>query len=553
MTVVKLSIVKYKASIYHIVMNRFFNPFLLHSDIDIHPRTWICLRGEKLRKVFRDLKEVVKKENQLSTNALTKFISSEYKCSPNTIGRIMYGSTKYYPIPIFIEMLKLCRNPKKFAKTIIKNTRYLKVNSASAKPVKAVKRLNRNLAKILGAFMADGNLSIQVIFANFDLNSLDSLRQNLEKRRIKHSLGKVPSRNQFYISVMANKQNLAVLNELIASYTKLIKIQTHFNIELTDEYRDNVDTFREWLGEEFDIQPNSLQRKKNAWRVIFSSKILARYLIIFFGVTPGSKTYTAFEPMIIKSSPLLIRKAFARGVLMFDGCVTKNNRILLSVVSKDLHESIKEIWKKANIQFGVSLSKRRGQTEYCIFSTAGNRINKLLEYFETGTQKEKLMRWLMGDLNSHPIIPTNGSSVSTQKILESLGEIRKCDSEFLKEQFKCTHTTIRIYLKILKAQGKIILSNQPNGISDYTSKTTTVLLKRVFHNLIFQKIKDQFYLNNNFAKYLGVHKSTLSAWRTQKNRMPLYILKEFCNILHIDYNQALQNVIKTDREIVTII
>lgn len=535
-------------------MSKDFNLLSLHADTDIHPRSWVCLNGSQLGENVKTLIDVVQDRQKLSKNALSKFISSKFHCNINTIGRILQGNTEYYPIPILLEILKLSKSPKGILKKIHNVTEYLKVNSASAKPVKAVKRLSRNLAKILGAFMADGSLSIQVVFADFDLNDLDSLSQNLEKRGIKHTSGRVPSRNQFYVSITANKQNSPVLNELIASYSNFTKIQTHFNIELADEYRDNVDTFRKWLREEFAIQPHRFEQKKNAWRVVFSNKILARYLITFFGVTPGLKTYTASEPKIIQASSLLIRKAFARGVLMFDGCVTKNNRIILSVVSKDLLESIKEIWQKDYVQFGETFSKRRGQIEYRIFTTAENRINKLLQYFESGTQKEKLMKWLTGDLNSQPIItPKNSSFVSTHKILENLQKIKKCDSEFLQEQFKCTHTTIRIYLKILKAQGKITLSNQPNGISSYTSKTTTVLLKRGFHNLVFQRIKDQFYLNNNFANYLDVNKATLSAWKVRKSRMPLYILKEFCNVLAIDYNQALQNVVKTDREIAAII
>jgi len=535
-------------------MSKVFNLLLLHSDNDIHPRTWLCLQGAKLSDTLRLLEKSVRDKNKISRNALAKLISSKYKCSINTVKRILQRNTKFYPIPILIELLKLHKSSEKIVSQINKNTEFLKVNSASAKPVRATKKLNKNMAKILGAFMADGSLSVQVIVAASSLKYLEKVKLKLENLKIRYSLGKAPSRNQTYISIRVNPDNIKSLNKILRNCPKNLKTQTHYAFELTDEYKDNVEAFRGWIKKEFDIYPNIFGIKKNAWRVAYSNKILSRYLTTFFEVIPGPKTYTAFEPRAVQTSSLDIRKAFARGVLMFDGCVTKNSRVSISVKSKTLHKSIKEIWEKDKIKFGSYLSKRRFGAEFCLFTTAENQTNKLLGYFESGTQKEKLMRWLNGDVSSNPVIKTKADFlISTQNILKILQRLKKSDSSFLKKYFNCTHTTVRTYLRILRNQNKIKLSNRPSGINIYVDKNTTVLLNNGVHNLLFQKVKTRFGLCKNFAKFLGIHKATLSAWKLRKSRIPVHVLKEFCGILNFDYSEALKSVENVDREIAEII
>src|SRR3989344_1265495 len=138
-------------------MNRKFNLLLLHSQTDIHPRTWICLSGSKLANIIKKLEKTVLNENNTNRTTLSKLISSKYRSSINTVMRVLQRNTKYYPLPILLEMLKLTKHLKEITEEINEATEYLKVNSASAKPVKAIRILNENLSKILGAFMADGS------------------------------------------------------------------------------------------------------------------------------------------------------------------------------------------------------------------------------------------------------------------------------------------------------------------------------------------------------------------------------------------------------------
>lgn len=529
-------------------MSKKINLLLLNTPQDKHPRTWICLKGSRLGHILKELENNALKNQKWSKNQLNKKLVNQLNCAVNTIGMTLREKREFYPIPIIEALLRFSKNKRKFLREITDNIEYLKVNSASAKPVKAVNKLNKNLAKILGAFMADGSLSVQIIIASSQPKNLSKAKYELIKLQIPYSSGNAPSRKQHYISIQVNRSNFKILNKLIFSFHFLI--QTHYNIELVDEYKDNVETFIKWIKEEFNIKPTNFYKKRNAWRVIFSNKILARYLICFFDVIPGPKTYDAHEPEIIKKSGLATRKEFAKGALMFDGCVSMNKKVLFSTKSEKFLSSIVDIWTRDRVKFGTSFNQKR--KEYNLYTKTENEKKRLLKYFEPKTPKWKLLQWLSGDLNQASLLK-NKSRFSLDRVLKILHRIKSCDAIFLKNYFKRSHSTIRSFLRILKDQGKIRLSNQPQFISNYIDKGTTILLKQRIHEKLFKKIKNKFGEYQNLARFLEINKSTFSAWRVRKNRIPIYILKKICRITDFDLVEVLRNIEKTDREIAEII
>ncbi|MCX6789669.1 MAG: hypothetical protein NTZ42_03630 [Candidatus Gribaldobacteria bacterium] len=427
------------------------------------------------------------KNRKLSRDGLSRLLGSHLNCSPSTIKQILQGKREYYPIPVILELIKLSSKKRKFLHDFKQNIKSLKINSASSRSVKATSVLSENLAKILGAFMADGSLSL-----------------------------------------------------------------THYNIELIDEYKDSVEAFIRWINEEFRVSPTSLKRKKNAWRVIFSNKILARYLTSFFEVNPGPKTFDAFEPKIIKTSSLKIRKNFARGALMFDGCVTISKKIMFSSKSKILIESIKEIWSRDSVHFGMSFSSNRNETN--LFTTSKNRKEKLQSYFEKNTQKWKLFKWISGDLTQSPVIKSKSSASYVEKTLEIIRKAKYCDTFFIKKSLRCNHTTARNYLKILRDQKRIKLTNKPNQITQYISPKATLILRTKAHNFIFTKIKKEYGTYKSFSGILNIKKATFSRWRVKKSGIPIHILKLTCQILNVDFKKMRKgNIKKIDREIAEII
>lgn len=525
-----------------------FNILQLHSPDDIHPRTWICIKGKKLEPILKSLEKEVLLLHKLTRESLSREISSILGCALGVVKQTLQGRGGAYALPIVFELLKKSKQKNKFLKEIKKNIEFLKVNSASSKPIKAVTALTPTLAKILGAFMADGSLSVQLIIASSDKKELLKVMPTLDKLKCKYSIGASIARKQHYIAVQVNKTNLDIVEKL-KKFESLF-LQHHYTIELTEEYKDNVDAFNRWLYEIFLIKPTSIYKKNNAWRTIFSNKILARYLMKFFEVIPGPKSYTAHEPISIKKSSLHIRRSFAQGILMFDGCVTKAGKMSLNIRSRLLYESIKEIWTKDNINSGGGVNKRN---EWCISTTEKNNKDKFYKYFEDNTQKNNLLKWIAGDTNSIPFIKQNLSHLSTTKILDILKEVKSCDISFLEKAFNKRQVTIAHYLRILKNQGKIIISNTPREITDNTADTTSVLLKHAVHMLVFKKIREKFITDKNLANILQVEKGTFSAWRKRKNRIPLLTLKEICNLIELDFALIRNQIDNTDRNIVELV
>ncbi|TSC67354.1 MAG: hypothetical protein CEO19_264, partial [Parcubacteria group bacterium Gr01-1014_73] len=401
--------------------------------------------------------------------------------------------------------------------------------------------------KIIGAVMADGSLSIQIVFAAPTEKELTEIKMALTRQNIKYSIGYSKSRLQHYISTQITGQNIGPIKNL---YPKNILVQTHYNIELTDEYRDSVESFNVWMKEIFGVEPTSFQQRKNAWRTIFSNKIIARFFMQFFEIMPGPKTFTAYEPIQIQKASLGTRKSFARGVLMFDGCVTKSGKITLSSKSKLLTTAIENIWAKDDIAYGKATENTRG--EWIIFSTSKNKMAKLLNYFEPKTQKYKLLCWINGDKHFTPIIKDN-HTLSVKKIILLLNKIKSCDVSFIEKYFKCSYVTVRTYLNILKKHGSIRISNKPKVWSEHISDTTTLRLEKKAHDKIFNKIKEKLGHYKNAAVILGIHKSTISAWKLQKIRIPLKTFRRLCALLEVNFKDITQSIVQTDRDIIEFI
>src|SRR3989338_9536384 len=130
-------------------MSKYFSPLLFHARTDIHPRTWVCIHGPGLALIFRNLENEARSRSKLRRTNLAIKISSKFKCSTNTIGRILSGNTKFYPLPIVLELLSLVPNPEKYIREIDETVEVLKVNSASATPIQFPQGMTPTLSNII--------------------------------------------------------------------------------------------------------------------------------------------------------------------------------------------------------------------------------------------------------------------------------------------------------------------------------------------------------------------------------------------------------------------
>ncbi len=104
----------------------------------------------------------------------------------------------------------------------------------------------------------------------------------------------------------------------------------------------------------FGIKPKIRIISKKYGRVIFSSKIIVRFLEQFFDIKHGPKTHTITEPKIIRNSKINHRIAFVKGLINTEGSVYKSNRAYyfeIKLVNKNLLNSVKEIFDLLRIKY----------------------------------------------------------------------------------------------------------------------------------------------------------------------------------------------------------
>jgi transcriptional regulator with XRE-family HTH domain len=290
---------------------------------------------------------------------------------------------------------------------IINSIDQLRVLQSNSKPIKAIKEINEDLAKIIGAFAADGN---------FDYP--DRIRWEDEY-----------------------KEQLEALSKWL---------EASFGIKLK-------------------IKPS--KRGKNSFTAGFRNKIFSRYLEIFFGFYPIDKRYIVDEPKLIKEQSLKIRKAFAAGALMFDGSVNLDGSVRFSSISKGFRDSVAEILLKDGIKLSISKkpdnSKRFGKYGEWYFCSSRKlnqeQLKKLSFYFDKNTLKRKVIDFYLGvykisnaeDLRI--LFPKIRSNVDPTSLFNIINRKRKgWDIYQLMNETNLSRRNLLVYLRILEVAGFLI-------------------------------------------------------------------------------------------------
>ncbi len=264
-----------------------------------------------------------------------------------------------------------------------------------------------------------------------------------------------------------------------------------YNYQLIDSDKSAVIEFTKWLEEVFSYKIKAKKHKKsNAYNIYFKSRIMGRYLNKFLDFPIGKKTDIVKEPEIIKNSNLNFRKAFALGVMTFDGSVDTRGKSMIQVKSKNLILDLYEIFKNENILISFN-NKSDKMGRYTLqFS---NFEPKLLNYFDKNSGKYlRLYELIYGfqgkaknleeakkafDL-AYP--KTTLSLITFSKILDILKQ---------KQTFS--------YQDILN-----ILKNQNTSISDTTLKYyIRILSNNSIVHLIERKPIKVFNFNNNLKEW----------------------------------------------------
>ena len=79
-----------------------------------------------------------------------------------------------------------------------------------------------------------------------------------------------------------------------------------------------------WINQVFEINVKP-KKEKNHYSIYISNKTIFRYFTNIFRFNPGRKTETVRIPKLIFDSSSEIKKSVIKGILMFDGSVSRAN------------------------------------------------------------------------------------------------------------------------------------------------------------------------------------------------------------------------------------
>ncbi|MBL7206162.1 MAG: hypothetical protein ISS36_01015 [Candidatus Aenigmarchaeota archaeon] len=338
-----------------------FNLLKLHQSIDIGPNSWICFGGNNLHE---EVKLAIERSGR-TRKEIVRDLSEKFNCSKGPFEESFYNH-KWIPIPILNFLID---NRIMFKNVILRNTEKLKVNTSKAKPITAVKNLTIDLCKIAGAFAADGNLHFRIGFQGKSKKHMNLFDDYFRLGK----LYRFRTNNIKLASKFATKIN-----------QKNIRMWQDYNIDLTDGYKISVKKYKKLIEKTFNLNLPKLREFRNAWRLNFSNKIIARYLTTFFGFPTGKKTMVVNEPKIIKDRGNKFRGAFLQGLLTFDGCVNKRGVVYFLSKSKRLINSANEIMINNNInpQIYNDIKRERWQIRLRKIDS-----EKCLKFFEPYTEK----------------------------------------------------------------------------------------------------------------------------------------------------------------------
>ena len=319
-----------------------FDLFKLHlSKEDKDPLSWICFMGNDIHKILWNMFIETQDSLEISRKDLISIISNSINCSKTYASNRIYPINNKFPIILIEELIMLwgaSLNKNRYEidekkQEIIANTKYLIQNHPKAKKTLAVKKLTKTLCKIAGAHAADGTL----------LKRYDSL-----------NILKLAQKDRQYASIYA-----------------------------------------QWIKGIFGLEP-CFNIEKHCYSVRISNKVISRYFNVFLNFPYGNKSKIVDMPRIIKESDIENQKAFACGVMTYEGSIEMSNVVSYGGLSNKLRDELVNIF----IKLGLKITKRDYKNKVFLLRT--NKLNKYdseywLQFFVENTEKWHRLKDIIED------------------------------------------------------------------------------------------------------------------------------------------------------------
>jgi len=261
-----------------------------------------------------------------------KFISDSFGFDYSSVCRWLKNH-KFVPLKLF-KLLK-----EVYFLDFSNHMKYF-VGCSNSRKIKIPKKLNENLAKVIGAHVADGCL----------------------KKRVSQS------KNGRYM---------------------------RYELVLREQYYSHVDSFCRWFNDCFDYGIRPIDRG-NHFEVYIGSRVIFEYFNKILKIPYGPKSATIRVPDYIKNSNYNIKVAFLMGIFMFDGSVErKTGYVSLVSRSEKLVKGLYKLLEDIGIVPDYINKKPDKYKRHRLIIRKQAKLKECLTLFEKDTEKwERLYKFL---------------------------------------------------------------------------------------------------------------------------------------------------------------
>jgi predicted transcriptional regulator len=453
-----------------------FDLLKLHIQEDIKPMSWICFKGENLHKIFLDMFIELQNHLNISKRELMFDLAKSIKCTKTCVSDRIYNIRSTFPIILVEALLILWKNSLQKneeelinkKQEILKNTDFLVQNHPKSKQIPALKVLTIPFCELLGIHAADGTL-LKRYSATYILKIIQK-----------------------------DKSDALIYSNLMKD---IFNITTHHSLE------------------------------KGYHCIRIHNKIVSRYFNIFFDFPFGDKSKTVVIPKIIQDSGVEYQKAFAKGVMTFEGSVERDGVVSYGGLSEKLRDQLCDIF----LNCGLIVKKRNYKNKVFLLRTPKLKKQEAEKWkilFTEGTEKWLKLQDIINGYNFHVDNLDNAL-----KIIDSMFPVKKhsltsivrliidkyssktVHLKELRKELKISKTTLNLFIGILNQMNILIPKRQGIFLNDET------------HKKIFNKINLK---NKDLSKIFDVKIWNIKHWKDQSCSIPLNYIDKILSLANMD-------------------
>jgi hypothetical protein len=198
------------------------------------------------------------------------------------------------------------------------------------------------------------------------------------------------AKKRITLPTQINKQLAKIVGAILADGHLKIRISKrgyHYELVLREEYKSNVDAFIKWVYDVFNLKLN-VKKEDNHHYIYCSNKIIVLFLTSIIGIPSGKKVDIVSIPKLFKETSKNIKIALLQGIFMFDGGVDyATGYVSLISRSQKLIQDTEKILNDVNLEPNyVSKIADKYQRHKILFRKEA-KLKNCLVLFEPATEK----------------------------------------------------------------------------------------------------------------------------------------------------------------------